>query len=404
MPVGLRWLCHQFEMHLEKKYSASNKNIESKTTVFVLDFVFTSMVLPILHNSPLWVDVAVQEKWGVTIENRTDKLYWTSDRLRALKDLWSGKIRPEIHTRVRRNVFWATSLLHRTIIDRPLDQLASPWLVGANRSIEINTHHGVMAARKVLEAAGDVDMQNTMLTDMFREHIRKTPLVLQMPMKSIEYLRYALLFMGPKFFPSDNVLAKLLWRDNSILGDEGMKNAARNYNPMDTRYTSYPVYINYSVDLAHLVDMRTESNTSNGSEDNNWTEDTTVVSHATKCILPRKLAIGRPHHRFLFGEDISHAINQRHIRVSSDTYSDSDDDDDDTSGFSSPADVASKKLKKIENQIKATKILEARRIAHIKARDGLQEFLRDPSTKLVDILGNGHENPVYIMMRLVKQR
>ena len=158
---------------------------------------------------------------------------------------------------------------------------------------------GVMAARKVLEAAGDVDMQNKMLTDMFREHIRQTPLVLQMPMKCIEYIRFVLLFLGPKYFSSDNVIATLVWRDNSILGDEGMKNAARIYNPNDKRYTTYPVFINYSLHLAHHVDMNTRASgganggangSANGSANGEyWTEDTTVVTTTTRCLLPKKL-------------------------------------------------------------------------------------------------------------------
>ena len=66
MPVGLRWLCHQFEFHLSKRYSDGSSN-SSHTTVAVLDFVLNEMVLPILHNSPLWAEVAVKERWGVTI-------------------------------------------------------------------------------------------------------------------------------------------------------------------------------------------------------------------------------------------------------------------------------------------------------------------------------------------------
>ena len=63
-----------------------------------------------------------------------------------------------------------------------------------------------------------------------------------------------------------------------------------------------------------------------------------------------------------------------------------------------------KKKRKLENRHKIQQILHARRIAHVKARDALQEFLRQKETKLVDILGNGEENPVYLMMRLVQQR
>ena len=116
-------------------------------------------------------------------------------------------------------------MLHRTIVDRPLDD-ASPWFIGMNRSIEMNTHHGVLSAKKVLEAAGDVDMQNTMLTDMFREHVRKEPLVLQIPMHLIEYLRYVLLLVGPKYFSNTSIISKLVWNSKGILGGKNLSEGA----------------------------------------------------------------------------------------------------------------------------------------------------------------------------------
>ena len=99
LPVGIRWLCNQFSVHLHSKYSSQegtssssnssnnqNKvNLKTQTTVAVLDFIFTEIVLPILNDDSVWIDVAVKEKWGATVENRTDVLYWTSGAFQKLK-------------------------------------------------------------------------------------------------------------------------------------------------------------------------------------------------------------------------------------------------------------------------------------------------------------------------------
>ena len=415
MPVGLRWLCNQFSVHLAATYSRGKDNtlgtdddpdqqqLRIQTTIAVLDFVFTEMVLPVLHNDQLWVDVAVKGRWGATVENRTDSLYWTGDRIRSLQLLWKGDIRQSVKARVRRNLFWATNMLHRTIVNRPMDDAAA-WLVGVNRSISMNTQHGVLSARKVLEAAGDLDLQNTMLTDMFREHVRKEALVLQMPIVLIEYLRYILLLMGPKYFHRENIIGRLVWSDKGILGDEGMRNAARTYDPYDKRYAAYPVFVNYSLDLAHQINMGT------GNEDSSmlWEEDTTVVSTMTRCILPRKLAVGRPHSRFLFGDNMTNIARDDASMLSlhdeqNGSSDDSDDDEDGSSNFGSVSENQARKSHRIQSKTKERKILLARHKAHIKARDALQDFLRDPSTAIGQLI-HTKENPVFLMMRLVRAR
>ena len=156
----------------------------------------------------------------------------------------------------------------------------------------------------------------------------------------------------------------------------------------------------------HNVETKESSNENNGA--NVWEEDTTVCSSLTRCILPKMLAEGRPHTRYLFGDNMTNIARDderpTHNESASEDDDDSDDDDDDDgNNFGSQSENAARKLHRAATKQKGNRILKARHLLHVHARNALQEFLRDSSTSISQ-LTSATENPIFLMMRLVRVR
>ena len=405
LPASVRWFCHQYQVHLNTIYSENQGNLpqengsmrsrsmnsknvslsdlRSRTCLIVLSFVLEEFILPTIFDENIWIRISVEEKWGASIEAKEDEYFWTFQRLEGLRSMWSGNLQPEIRDRVQRNLYSSINMLRRIVTCRPFDT-TSPWLVGVNKVIFNSAERGVSRVRKFLTAASELDMQNLMISQMYSEHIRRTTRMVQMPLDVMEYLRFVLMLMGPKIWPKRNHFGNLIWAESGILGDESARNDTRLYDPKDRRYSSYPVSINYKLDIKMPVDMsgiRSAKLYTKGMGAGTLQPhgSMTVVSLSTGCVMPASLAIGRPVKLFVFGAGggnmdgitLGGSMPNKNLAMGySDTDDEEDSDEGDSSGahFESHSSKAAKQDERSRNKEKANRILEARRAAHLKVR------------------------------------
>ena len=65
----------------------------------------------VIFDEQNWINVAVAQKWGTTVEAKADEYFWTAKRLDGLRSMWNGSLQPEIKNRVSRNLFRLTDML-----------------------------------------------------------------------------------------------------------------------------------------------------------------------------------------------------------------------------------------------------------------------------------------------------